>query len=343
MRAPHTPHLLEAFPIYSSAFLSEHELILGGGGGATRSGIKNKLRLYNVKDDRSIELLHEHELEKGEDAPMSMAAFAGDNTVVCGINSVEELLKKGENQNCRVFSVNDKKLSLLGTHGTLPPGESDDFQKVTVISQDGQLVAVAGAHDLAILSYPSLAPVAQQVHTEKEIYDVVFTASTIVVVTTSSLLIYSLPSIVESSSQVSSKGKGKRKEITNLTELELLKSVDVPSVGGFQSGSTFRAARYHPQKTNVIYTVINTNPPRTSKKASRQGYVCRWNTESWTVEKSRKVSDRGLTCFDISADGKLLAFGSSDLNIGLLDSTTLAVSLIVFWPTSTCSPQISLL
>lgn len=43
MRALHKTHSLPTFPIYSSSFLSEDELVLGGGGGASRSGIKNKL------------------------------------------------------------------------------------------------------------------------------------------------------------------------------------------------------------------------------------------------------------------------------------------------------------
>ena len=94
MRARHTAHSLPAFPVYSAAFLSDNELVLGGGGGASRSGIKNKLvrklnsfytrrvtygryiqRFYRVNDPTKIELIDEHELEKGEDAPMSMAAY----------------------------------------------------------------------------------------------------------------------------------------------------------------------------------------------------------------------------------------------------------------------------
>lgn len=43
MRVLHNNHQLPAFPVYSSAFLSENELVVGGGGGATKSGIKNKL------------------------------------------------------------------------------------------------------------------------------------------------------------------------------------------------------------------------------------------------------------------------------------------------------------
>jgi len=48
MRARHTAHSLPAFPVYSSAFLSPHQLVLGGGGGASRSGIKNKLASRGV-------------------------------------------------------------------------------------------------------------------------------------------------------------------------------------------------------------------------------------------------------------------------------------------------------
>ena len=43
MRPVHAHHPLPAFPVYSSAFLSSTQLVLGGGGGASRSGIKNRL------------------------------------------------------------------------------------------------------------------------------------------------------------------------------------------------------------------------------------------------------------------------------------------------------------
>ena len=43
MRAKHSSHSLAAFPVYSSAFVSPTELVLGGGGGQSRTGVKNKL------------------------------------------------------------------------------------------------------------------------------------------------------------------------------------------------------------------------------------------------------------------------------------------------------------
>ena len=43
MRPRHTQHSLPSFPIYSCAFLTPLQVVLGGGGGASKSGIKNKL------------------------------------------------------------------------------------------------------------------------------------------------------------------------------------------------------------------------------------------------------------------------------------------------------------
>jgi len=93
MRARHTAHSTPNFPVYSAAFLSPGELILGGGGGASKTGIKNKLvrhptlehvtvpdaslilqRLYHVDEFLTLKLADELQLEIGEDAPMSMAA-----------------------------------------------------------------------------------------------------------------------------------------------------------------------------------------------------------------------------------------------------------------------------
>lgn len=75
----------------------------------------------------------------------------------------------------------------------------------------------------------------------------------------------------------------------------------------------------------------------------KQGYVCRWDTETWEVTKIRKIGERGITCFDVryvfqrlqfdycshiqcSSNGKYLAYGAADCSIGVLDATTLAVS-----------------
>ncbi|KAJ6599220.1 WD40 repeat-like protein [Mycena vulgaris] len=330
MRAQHTPHFLTAFPVYSSAFLSPTHLVLGGGGGASRTGIKNKLRVYDVAENRSITLVDELELERGEDAPMSMATHLEASTchagtLACGVNSPEEMLSKGENENCRVYAFKEQKLALLQTRGTLVSGDLDDFQKVTVLSPDGKLLVAAGTTSLQLLSFPSLAPAALAVKTDKEIYDVSFSQNTIVVATTDNLLVYALPSAQLKGSPSKNKKRGKQKAAV-LPELELLRTVDPPTTVSGSTGSTFRAARYHPENSEILYTISNTIPARsrTKKAAPRQAFVCKWNTATWAVDKVRKIGDKGLTCFDVSPNGNLLAFGSSDYSVGLLDANTLA-------------------
>ncbi|KAJ3883143.1 WD40 repeat-like protein [Lentinula edodes] len=322
MRVAHTSHVLPAFPVYSSAFLSQNELVVGGGGGATKSGIKNKLKLFKVGKDRSAEQLDELELAIGEDAPMSMATDG--TTVVCGVNSAPELLEKGENENCRVFKVDDGKLSFLRTQGTLSVKPDDlDYQKVTVLSPDGYLLAVAGPNDLSLLLYPSLMPAAQSLKVDKEIYDATFTKSTLIVATTAELRVYTLPETKSASPSKPNK-KGKQKVSTSLPSLVCERVIAIPSSLGGPSGSSFRAAKIHPTLGTILYTVANTIPNRSrGKSTARQAHVLKWNTENWSVEKTRKVGDRGITCFSVSPDGNLLGYGSSDLSVGLLDAATL--------------------
>lgn len=86
MRPRHIQHSLPNFPIYSAAFIAPNKLVIGGGGGSSKSGIKNKLashrsncfpsqnlpvlqRLYSIDSDREIHLNHEIEVD---DAPTSM-------------------------------------------------------------------------------------------------------------------------------------------------------------------------------------------------------------------------------------------------------------------------------
>ncbi|KAG6911688.1 hypothetical protein DXG01_007938 [Tephrocybe rancida] len=253
------------FPVYSSSFISENELVLGGGGGQVKTGVKNKLRLYNVGPERSLDLLEEVELEQGEDAPMSMAAHSKSRTLACGVNSTLESFNKGFNENCRVFTLKDNKPSVLSTRGTIPTVDPEDYQasrlsKVTVLSPDGTLLAVAGAHDrqafddlciqLSLLSYPSLDPLAESIHTENEIYDATFSDSTLVIATTQDLSVYSLPAppeVPQTPSPKKSKGKGKNKNAKQASQvsppkLELLHTVKVPAIQGVVS--TFRSARW---------------------------------------------------------------------------------------------------
>lgn len=167
---------------------------------------------------------------------------------------------------------------------------------------------------LTVLRYPSLDPVAAPMHLPKgEIYDATFSETSVstpsakktlphltmphmqlVVATTVSLLVYSLPP--KSTEGEKSTGKQKNK----LPELELKSTIDRPTLPGSDAGSSFRSARFHPTEPNVLYTVVNTVAPKKAKKnAPKRAYICKWDSDTWKLKKFRKVSDRALTCFDI--------------------------------------------
>ncbi|KIY72947.1 WD40 repeat-like protein [Cylindrobasidium torrendii FP15055 ss-10] len=321
MRVQHSGHSFSSFPVYSSDFISDNELVLGGGGGASRSGIKNRLKLVRVSTNRSIEEVSEYELEAGEDAPMSIAANRKDRSLASGINSTDERVKQGDNENCRVFNLVDNKFTFITKTGTLNNSE-EEFQKVTVLSNDGSILAAAGPYTLDLLSYPLLAPLAPTIKTEKEIYDAAFDGDTLVVVTTGSLLVYEL----SKPSTISQYKKGKQKPPT--CTVTLRHTVNLPE--SIPNGS-FRAGKFHPTDNGTFYAAINTAPIRSKKSKSmpRQAFVSKWDTKTWTVEKSRKIGDRALTCFTVSPNGRWLGFGSSDLAIGLLEANTLALSASV--------------
>ncbi|KAH9994073.1 WD40-repeat-containing domain protein [Russula compacta] len=316
MRARHTAHSTPSFPVYSAAFLSPGELVLGGGGGTSKTGIKNKLRLYHVDEFLTLKFTDELQLETGEDAPMSMAPHPGGFSFVCGINSTAEKVAKGENLNCRVYAVgDDDKIEFVSSVGTLGK-DPDDFQRVTVFSPDGAYLAVGGGQELSLLTFPDLASTKTLVD-QGEIYDIAFSETTLVVATTVNLIVYNLPG----------SNKGKEKEGLAL-KLENPSVIERPKLSGGETG-TFRVAKYHPHNSRIFYTVINTTPARGAKSAQRKAYLIRWNAEEWKVERVRKVGVKGLTAFDLSDNGKWIAYGSSDCSVGLLDAFTLAPLLSI--------------
>jgi len=173
--------------------------------------------------------------------------------------------------------------------------------------------------------------VAMPIHTENIIYDLSMSNNSLVVTTTQNLLVYALPTAPLSTTPTGSPKKRKKTSkasnddlIKKVSSLSLQKTVPLPSSTG--EGSTFRAAKHHPQDQQILFSVINSVLPRTRKTrtVSRQAYICIWNMETWEVEKIKKVGDRGLTCFDVSFDGRFIGYGSSDLTIGVLDAKSLS-------------------
>ncbi|CAK7262507.1 hypothetical protein SEPCBS57363_000096 [Sporothrix epigloea] len=115
----HTSHTTLDYPLYVCDFdpADAGRLIVGGGGGASRTGVGNKITLINnlQPGDSTLTPVSEIELSKDEDSVTSLAAGPrrGRTTLLyAGINSDPDSLKKGRNEHFRVLSIDGPATSL---------------------------------------------------------------------------------------------------------------------------------------------------------------------------------------------------------------------------------------
>ncbi|KAF2086850.1 hypothetical protein K490DRAFT_57328 [Saccharata proteae CBS 121410] len=97
------------YPIYSADFdpYNRGYLVVGGGGGEGRSGVKNKISLLDVSSRASLEPAGEIQLTSDEDAVMSMANLASKDGLItfAGINSTTKEREANKNEHLRAFKI----------------------------------------------------------------------------------------------------------------------------------------------------------------------------------------------------------------------------------------------
>ncbi|GAA5885833.1 hypothetical protein JCM16303_000072 [Sporobolomyces ruberrimus] len=359
------------FPVYSIAFVDDDKVVLAGGGGSSRTGVKNRLSMYQIDPShKQLHLVTEHELSKEEDAPMTIAIHRPSKTIAAGINSDLETLKSGVNENLRIFnyelpssfspsspsssSSSESLITYSRRHQTQQSLSPDHYQKVTTFSRSPNpltppLLAIGStSSQLSLLALPNLNDVLPQLipgkegdasrqYEGEEVYDVDFNDKGDMLVGTSStkLCVWSTSS---SSSSNNSDTKQKKKENEGEGEdddLEPLQVIERPVLKK-ELACTFRAAKFGRSTTSSnLYTVVNSSPssggggPRKKrggsnrKNENKKSFISLWDTLEWKLNKTRTVGTKPITSFEVSEDGTLLAYGSSDLSIGILDATTL--------------------
>lgn len=303
------------FPVYSVAWTDDKTVVLAGGGGSSRTGVKNRLSSYTVDfRERQLSLVEEHELSREEDAPMTIAIDHESKVLAAGINSSAAELEKGVNENLRIFAVADSHLKAEKRRQTLSSTDPDHYQKVTAFSRSSasKLLAVGSTNsELSLLSYPDLRDVCPPLeYNGEEIFDADFSDDGTMFAGTSSGKLCVWPTQVADSSTVP--------EPLQVIERPVLKR---------ELACTFRAAKFGRRGTATnLYTVVNAAPSGSVRKppaGSKKAFVSLWDAKAWRLLKTRTVSQKPVTAFDVSDDGSLLAYGSSDLSIGILDAVTL--------------------
>ncbi|KAK4051472.1 hypothetical protein OIO90_004686 [Microbotryomycetes sp. JL221] len=262
---------------------------------------------------RSFDLVHQHELSKDEDAPMTIAVLPETKHIVAGINSNVDTLKQGKNDNLRVFTYDKTTIQFEKAQQTLKSSDEEQYQKVTAFSRTSPSLVAIGSTDsqLSLHTFPELKTVYPAIEYEgNELFDVDFDDAGEILIGTSSDKLCAWPT--------KPPNEGEPLETIQVIERPVLK----PTLN-----CTFRAAKFGRGLTkSFIYTIVNAAPAvRTRKPAAgdKKSFVSMWDTKTWKLVKTRTVSQKPVTAFDISDDGSLLAYGSSDLSVGILDASTL--------------------
>ncbi|CZR40214.1 uncharacterized protein FPRO_05114 [Fusarium proliferatum ET1] len=103
------------YPLYAVDFDPEDStrVVVGGGGGAGRSGVGNKITVLEGVSQTELRTAGEINLSRDEDSVMSLAVGPrkGKTTYLyAGVNSSPDSIAKGKNEHLRILSVDPSKL-----------------------------------------------------------------------------------------------------------------------------------------------------------------------------------------------------------------------------------------
>ncbi|PWN40036.1 WD40 repeat-like protein [Ceraceosorus guamensis] len=361
-RVAHFP-VPAGIPVYALDFLEEELVVYGGGGGVGRTGVTNALKVLRIlKDDRKTEALHETKLSKDEDAPGCLAVERQSHQILAGINCPAEHVKAGRNEPVRIFdfsvtastaSEKDKvqaqiTLSKAAAAKGLDIRDPESYIRAIALSPTGTHLSVGtsdGQH--ALLRYPSLesawSDTSAKPESVQEIFDTDFSedSAQVLVCAQRSIKVWA----TEAGKEGDEKGVGGGKTSSGAHAGRLVQTIQNPGLGGHSAAlaagntspqsaaCTFRAAKFgrgdpvNGGTRHRLFTVVNSGSGGSGSKgkgkADRRSFVTSWDADSWDLVETRKISDKPVTVFDVSSDGTKLAYGSSDLSVGVLDARTL--------------------
>ncbi|CZS90835.1 uncharacterized protein RAG0_01732 [Rhynchosporium agropyri] len=147
-----------SYPLYAVDFdpLDSTRLLVGGGGGAGRTGVGNKITLLDTSNPNELTELRDIELSKDEDNVTSLAVGVdtdGSPLVFAGVNSSPADVEKGQNKHFRVFrtdaSASAKRMAAeqeksadqiteVSRSALFEGRESDIYQRITRLSKPFQ-------------------------------------------------------------------------------------------------------------------------------------------------------------------------------------------------------------
>ncbi|KAI8924436.1 quinon protein alcohol dehydrogenase-like superfamily [Entophlyctis helioformis] len=295
LSSAHRSHPM-GYPVFSIAFTpSENKLLVGGGGGASRAGVKNAVTLLDIVTPKlDLTMVSEHLLSKEDDGCMNIAVHPREKAFIASVNSPEAIVKAGNNKNGRVFLIQKSAIRYVKAVKTLDSLDTFDHQKVARFSSDGKLLCTGSTDGkFCIWSWPTLEHAFPPQELGAEISDIHLDAavSSIGIVTPTTL------------------------RLLDTTKAKTRWELPRQTVG--TEVCDFRALRFGTKETkDVLFVVLNA-------KSRKGAFIQKYDLKEKKLISTTQVSPKPITAFALSTDGSLLAFGSSDLSVTVLTARSL--------------------
>eukprot|EP00128_Syssomonas_multiformis_P013278 Colp12_sorted_trinity150504_noHs@27627 len=276
-------HIYQAnYPLYVVATRKDGKIILGGGGGASKTGVPNKLEVFTYNNE-NLDLVTDY--DPGTSCIMSMALHPKQNLVACGLDGKCAILRVDENKG--KFSVT----SIKAQQTDFSKDPEDCFQKSVQFSNDGKLIVTGGYDTVArVWSFPEMKKLHELKKHTKDVNAV---------------------SIDPTGSYIATASPDTFTYIWDAKTGKLLQTLKSPSK--WQDAAQFRiqSCRFVQQADGTVhlYTVHSL--------AKHPSYIVKWQPGQWVVVKDLKAEQEPITTFAASDDGSLLAAGTALGGVGI--------------------------
>ncbi|CAH1446203.1 unnamed protein product [Lactuca virosa] len=266
-------------------------MIFSGGGGEGRNGIPNAL-VISLFDPASNSLSDQpvEKLDSGDDLPYRMAVHPGGDGVICSLP-----------KSCRWYQWDPIKnediikLKLKPSEKVLDELEDIGQQLAVTFSHDGSLLAVGGEDGkLKVLKWPTMELIleAPNAHTSVKNLDFSIDGKFLVSVGSGPARVWDISSSIAKAS--------------------------LPQ----ENDEIFGSCKFSLNSKNDQVLYVTT-------MRARGGSIVKWNTTTWKRISSKHVVRDPISAFSVSNDGKLLAIGTNEGDIHILNSSNMKVHTVV--------------